>query len=142
MASDTQPQQLATGLLRSYAAGGRVVIYTLSSLSNDTVDVWVASCLAEMETCIAEDRPLLVLQDLARPTVVQTPYSREQGNTVTHSYPELGGRIAFMLQHNTASQRVGRYVKGQNHEYRERQIFTSREDALAWLMELVPSDAE
>lgn len=141
MTTNSQPEQLAAGLLREYAAGGRIVIFTLSALSDKTVDVWVAACLAEMQVCVAEERPILVMQDLARPTVIQTPYSREQGNSVTNAYPELGGRIAFVLERSTASLRVGRYVKGQEHEYRERHIFVSRDDALVWLMELVPSGA-
>jgi hypothetical protein len=134
MGTQEKPERLAPGLTRERLAEGRVVAFTLMDLSEQTVDIWIKACLDEMAACIEQKRPILVLQDLARPGVIQTNYSRERGNEVTSAYPELDGRVAFVLMPGLVAQRVGRYVRGQSNEYRERRFFESRDEALAWLL--------
>ena len=130
-----QPEHLARGVMREVLDKGRITVFTLIDLADETVDVWVEACLDLMEHCRDEGQPLRILQDLARPGVVQTAYSRARGNTVTNAFPDLEGRIGYVMQPGITSQRVGRYVQGQEHHYRERHIFYSREEALAWLRE-------
>ncbi len=137
----TQPEHLARGVMREVLDDGGIVVFTLIDLADETVDVWVEACLELMERCRDEGQPLRVLQDLARPGVVQTAYSRARGNTVTNAFPDLKGRIGYVMQPGITSQRVGRYVQGQEHHYRERRIFYDRDEAIAWLREDLETSA-
>jgi hypothetical protein len=127
-------EHIGAGVTRERLDEGRIVVFTLSDMSTESVDIWVDACLDAMRDCVEAQRPLLVVQDLSTPGVMQTDYSRSRGNTVTTAYPELEGRIAFVLPEAiVTAYRIGRYVRGQGNQYRRRQLFITREEALAWL---------
>jgi len=123
------------GLTCEVVQNGQIIIFTLTDMHNATVDAWVEHCLNMMKQCVEDKRPLLVLQDLSCPGVGQTTYSLIRGQDVTHAYPELKGRVAFVLSETFVAQRTRRFVEAQPTEARERQIFSNRAAALAWLME-------
>jgi len=132
---DTKMSDILTPtLFRERLDDGRIVVFTLHDMANDTVNHWIAACLEEMKRCEEEHRPILILQDLSHPAVCQTEYSRERGQEVTTACPDLPGRIAFILQPGSVTTtRIGRFVRGQQLHCRDRQVFFSRDEALDWL---------
>jgi hypothetical protein len=87
-----------------------------------------------MKACYEGQRPVLILQDLSNPHVAQTPYSRKRGQAITDLYPELRGRIAFILPNTLQSLRIQLFLrKDVQNRARLRDVFFSREQALAWL---------
>lgn len=124
---------LSGGLIMERLEPGPVVIFTLSDMRRDTVDAWIDACLAEMRACVKAGRPLRVVQDLSHPAAIHTPYSQKRGLEVTEAYPELGGRVAFVLAESLEATRTQLYIRGQPHRYRQRDVFFSREEAIAWV---------
>jgi hypothetical protein len=117
---------------------GHIVAFKILDMTPVAVDQWVDACRNEMETCVKEERPLLILQDLSESAAQQTAYSKVRGRELTTAYPELRGRVAFVLSKTLSTYRVRHFVKGQELEARERQIFLTREEAIEWLKEFLP----
>lgn len=132
---ESKVEYLTTKVSRQFVWGRRAVIYTVQHLADRHVDVWVNACLEFMGECVQVGQPLLVLQDLSSMQVYQTDYSQQRGNEVTHAFPELQGRIAFVLPDTLASRRIRHFVHSQKLDSRERQVFFDRQEALEWLMD-------
>jgi hypothetical protein len=126
-------QLIVEGLYVNFIADGKIMICTIESLSRVVVDAWIEHCDQEMQRCVAENRPILVLQDLSQSSEAQTPYSKERGQVLTNAYPELDGRTAFVLPDTPDNQRIRLFVRRQPHHYGERRIFFTRQEALDWL---------
>lgn len=126
-------QLIVEGLYINFIADGKIMICTIESLSRTIVDAWIEQCDQEMQRCVAENRPILVLQDLSQSSEAQTPYSKERGQALADAYPELDGRTAFVLPDTPDNQRIRLFVRRQPHQYRERRIFFTRQEALDWL---------
>ena len=65
-------KHIKPGLTREWLDDGRIAGFVLGDMSTDTVDGWVAACLDVMRDCVKKQRPVLILQDLSGPGVMQT----------------------------------------------------------------------
>ena len=128
-------EKLLPGLSRIVLDDGRIKIFIVEKMTRSVVDAWIDACDTEMKTCLASGQPLRIVQDLSGPEVTQTPYSRARGQELTDAYPELGGRIAFVLPDTLANQRIRLFVLRQPHQYRQRRVFFDRDEAIAWVRE-------
>lgn len=128
--------QLAPHITREDLCNGQIVIFTLTDMTRATVDVWIDACREVMTLCHDEGRPMLILQDLSRQGVVNTPYSTERGKELSDLYPDLRGRTAFLLPPNQEGLRIKLFMRRtMNQQTRQRSAFDTREDALEWLMQ-------
>lgn len=114
-----------------------IAFFTLHEMTSAIVDAWIDSCDEEMCKCLAEERPILIIQDLSNPKIAQTPYSRERRQLLTAKYETLAGRVAFVLPPTTANQRIKLFLRLDAERNRERRAFLSRDEALKWLCELL-----
>lgn len=128
-------QQITPYLSRENLHDGRIVIFTLTSMTRATVDAWVSACVDIMRVCAEEDQTMLILQDLSHPDAVQTPYSKKRGAEATSAYPHVRGRTAFILPKNVLKEPIRHFMQSQSNQSRERDAFHERENALAWLRE-------
>jgi hypothetical protein len=137
MDESTTQQELVPGIHREALYNGRLVVFKIEKMTRKVVDAWIDACDKEMQRCLEEARPLLILQDLASPNASQTPYSRERGATLQDAYPDLSGRIAYILPDTPDNQRIRLFIRRQPNTYRTRSIFFNRDEAVAWLRELI-----
>lgn len=130
-------ETLATGLTYEVLEEGQIHVFKLSNMSRDTVDVWVKQCLEAMRQCHEAGQPIRVLQDLRSPNAGHTPYSEDKGKLISAAYPDLRGRVAFVLPPSVMAQLIRIYVRSTQQESptRERRAFENYEAALAWLRE-------
>lgn len=125
------------GLYVNHVDDGQILVCTIENLPRSVIDAWIEICDQDMQKCLAEKRPVLILQNLSNSRATQTPYSKERGEELTESYPELTGRIAFVMPDTSDNQRLKLFVQRQPHQYRERRIFFNHDDAIAWLREIL-----
>ncbi len=123
------------GLYVNHLNDNQVLVCTIEKLPRNVVDAWIDVCLEEMKKCNEEGRPVLVLQDLSDSRAIQTPYSKTRGEEATEAYPELEGRTAYVMPDTPDNQRLKLFIQRQPHRYRERRIFFTFDEALAWLQE-------
>lgn len=128
-------ERLGTGITREVMFNGQVVIFNLSDLADATVDIWIEACLRRMHDCVDKNEPLLVLQNFSNRNIFQTEYSQKRGAELTALYPELKGRIAFLLPDTIQSRRIQVFIESQTNQSRERRVFFSRISAIRWLSE-------
>lgn len=132
----TEDETLTAGLMREVLDDGKIIIFTLTDMTRDTVDAWVDGCIDAMRKCSEEKRPLLIVQDLSDPNISQTPYSKQRGAETTDAYPDVFGRIAFILPETVLADPIRKFMRSQPNQSRNRDAFHTREEALAWLREL------
>lgn len=130
--------QLSPHITREDLCNGQIVVFTLTDMTRATVDLWIDACREVMDACFAEGRPMLILQDLSRQGVVNTPYSTERGKELGDLYPDLRGRTAFLLPPNQEGLRIKLFMRRtMNQQTRQRTAFDTREEALEWLAKWV-----
>jgi len=133
--STSVTESLTPTLTQENLYAGRIVVFTLSSMTRETIDAWVDGCLAYMKSCWGAGEPLLLLQDLSHQHIAQTPYAKQRGTELSQAYPELGGRVGFVLPRSANAQNIRLFARSLSNQRREHSIFMNREQALAWLAE-------
>ncbi|MCC7449677.1 MAG: hypothetical protein IT324_19820 [Anaerolineae bacterium] len=126
-------EQLSPTLSREWIADGHIVVYTLQDGTRTTIDRWVKAFTADIAAW-PEDRPFLVIHDFSARQVTTTPYGREGGDKLVNVRPEVKGRVAVLLPKTIAAHLIRLFLDQHTKGGRERRIFTSREDAIKWLL--------
>jgi hypothetical protein len=135
MADEIYP--LGENIFRETLFHNYVTIFTLTNMTRDTVDIWIAACNQLMSDAVQQDTSIFIIQDLSHPEVTQTPYSQARGQELVDAYPTLKGYIAYILQESADAQRIRLFVKRQNNHFRQREVFFSREDAFSWIEKIL-----
>jgi hypothetical protein len=136
-AARSQAEEIAPGITREWLGDGRVLCYTIKSVSRKSVDVW-ADDLIEKSKALPIDRPFLLLQDLADPALSLTPYVRSRVNEHRKACPDLRGRVALILPRMAMAGVIQFIIKQNSTALIRQRAFFDRESALAWLQEETP----
>lgn len=79
MTADPKKGELITdGLYIKHVADGQNLVCTIENMPRAVANAWIEHCIQEMQKCLAENRPALVLQDLSTSSITQTPYSKNE----------------------------------------------------------------
>ena len=117
---------------------GRLVAFTVTDAKQLTIDAWANTVGREMRNWPTH-QPYLALHDLSSPQIVVTPYARARAQELYAIRPELQGRIAVVLPQTFAAQLIQLFVKNQRQGNLVTEMFLDRQEALAWLTRLIPS---
>ena len=112
---------------------GKVLCYRLYSTGAATADEWFADMLSAYETWDRSD-PIRILIDLRDPGNILSPEAMVRARELSHAFPEVGGRIALLLDPSTSDRNLTMFLeKALEDNQRERRPFTSETEALDWL---------
>ncbi|MCI0714417.1 MAG: hypothetical protein L0154_29955 [Chloroflexi bacterium] len=124
------------GLLVEWVYHGQILIYTINSLEDITINRW-----AEIATEIVDDwradNPYLCVCDLSN--IDLTPEGWQQLEMVVYNTPEgLEGRYGLVLPRNVYTHIIRQFIKGELREdqintFIEREVFYNRREALVWV---------
>ncbi len=82
-----------------------------------------------------EDRPLLILMDMADPTLVFTPRIRQEVDAMLNMISGRQGRVATVMVQSILLQVARLYTSLRPLKKMQHRIFFKRGEALSWLME-------
>jgi hypothetical protein len=131
-ASTAEVEQITPYLFREWAYDRQIVIYTVRDISRDTVETWVKSLQDTLETWPA-GQPFLALFDLNFLEASLTPLIRDRLGGVMDSQHDLKGRSVLLMRKGFLVNLARLYLRNRRPGTRQRQIFFSRDEGLAWL---------
>lgn len=132
---ETTPTQLAEGLYKEALHDERIVAYTITNLHRETIDLWANDARQVFEAWPTQ-WPFLNLQDFsANKNFTVTPYLKKRAEELTSTRPDFIGRTAVIVPKSFIAQAARLFLAALKNKKRQRQIFFTREDGLAWLQE-------
>ena len=126
-------EQISPTLTREYLYDGRIVVFKVTSISRQTIDLW-AEIVREAVVSWTPDHWYLALHDYSEGNISLTPYARAKGTELFNLRPDIRGSIAFVLRKTFIAQVMHLYLRSQRHDYYQNQIFFSRTEGLSWLV--------
>ena len=135
-APTSEVEQIAQNLFREWAFDRQIVIYTVRDISRDTIDAWSRLILDTIEAWPV-GQPFLALFDLSFPEASLTPYVRDRLGEVMDSQHDLRGRTALVMRKGFLVSLIQIYLRNRRPGKRQRQIFFSRVEGLAWLAQVL-----
>jgi hypothetical protein len=129
-------EHIAPGLTLEWYASHRIAAFSLSNISQTTINAFVSTA-AKVEANWATDKPRLMMYDLSHRDVTLTPYLRQHIEALTPEARLVAGRLAFVLSKDAISHSMRLFVLTnlQGKQKQPSDIFFTREAALGWLME-------
>jgi len=128
-------EQLAAGVTREHQDEGRIVVFTVSTVSHDALDIY-AHYASESANETPAGEAFLVLHDFTRlPTI--TPYLRDKLDKMMRAFHdgELQVYAAWVVAEDMYGHLASMYVTRTlvHQENVERHVFHDRDEALKWL---------
>lgn len=130
----TKIEEVLPGLTREELHQGHIIAYSVLQSTREVVSAWYERCLHDIETWDPA-RPLLLLQDMSR--VILTPFARTKAGELAKVRDDLSGRTGVVIAASTMGHLTRLFVDRTLQQTRQRRVFFSREDALAWLEEML-----
>lgn len=132
-------EEIVPGLSRESLRNGCILVLHFTASSRTVVDAWYQTMRDTYENC-QPDQPFLCLQDMTHPNIEITSYARVRSVEMAKLNPEIKGRIAVVMSKSLATHLMRGFLNllNSNSDSRERRIFLSHDEALAWLAELIP----
>ncbi len=135
-ATSSAVEQITPYLAREWSHDKRIVIFTLRNLSFENIDA-CTKLLQETLAVWPPDQPFLMLFDALFKDVTVTPYLKSRLGAVIESHQNLSGRTALVMQKSFLVSLGQFFLRGRKPGSRQRQIFYTREEGMAWLEELL-----
>lgn len=134
--SSSAVQKLSEHVATKYVYDGKIIIYEVTDVRRESVDVW-AKVAHDTLVNWSPDYPYLNLQDFSGvDNFAMTPYVRLRAEELMEPRPELLGRTAIVLKKSLGSRIVSMFIRAKKvKKARQRRLFFTQEDALAWLEE-------
>ncbi|MCB9438517.1 MAG: hypothetical protein H6673_16215 [Anaerolineales bacterium] len=132
-------QELVDGLTLECLHNDQLLVYTFSTAQREAVDAWYDSVAGLLQGW-SRSNPFLMVVDASAAMLIPTPYARQRSNDLSKLNPDITGRTALIIQDNLTGQ-IFRFLLSQlqrtSKAKRDRQAFTTRAEAIAWLEELL-----
>ncbi len=127
-------EQLSSGVTREWLHDRQIVVYTVKDVRRETIDTWTEAFKSDIGDWPA-DRLFRVVQDL-RLAGGTTPYGRARGQEMFRTRPEVRVWTALVLPDTFVNTLIRLFVRAQatRNATRVREFFTTREEALTWLL--------
>jgi len=129
--------ELAPGVTTEALQEGKIVRYIIKTAHRESIDKWVAHVdrvMGEWD----QNRPCLLLYEVSDTPL--TPYIRSATQGIAEKYANLRGRTAVVVKKTVLTQLVRFFIDSflaRRHHIRERKMFFSNDEALAWLETLL-----
>ena len=127
-------EELSSGLTREWLYDGQIVVYTVKDVRRETIDAWLETFTTDIMNWPA-DGIFRVVHDLSIAGGI-TPYGRTRGQEMFNTCPEVLTWAALVLPDTFVNDLIRIFLRTQSThtESRVRECFTTREDALKWLL--------
>lgn len=119
---------------QQWLAEGRIACYRFVSTGTEAAETWyneVVDLFANWD----RSKPLLLLIDLSLPDNALSPEALRAARAVSQASPDVTGRTALLIDSSAPAQNVTGLVEHVLEDTRDRKIFSSEADAVAWLLE-------
>ncbi len=140
--SSPDVQTIVPGLTLEWLYGGQIAILTLTSLAFEAIDAWVETAVGIVKSR-PPGQPHLVIHDFSSDNLSLTTYLRRRMQDAASAVPEAAGRVAVLVPGGLTGVMARLLVNNLMPLLTGRPLraFASREEALAWLVEMIDRPA-
>jgi hypothetical protein len=119
---------------KEWLADGRIACYRFVSTGTEAAETWYSD-IVDLFSNWDRSKPLLLLIDVSRPDNMLSPEALRAARDASHVNSDVGGKTALVIDSSEPAQNVSGLVDHVLASTRERKIFSSEADAVAWLLE-------
>lgn len=134
--SGSQEWELTRGVWIELLDDEAILAVRVATIERAAIDC-LYSWLRERINGWDEQQPWLALYDLTMPGAMLTPYMRRRVIEFAMLRPEVGGRVAFVMRRDATTALFSLVQAGMPTRARTLRIWLSRQEALAWLREVL-----
>jgi hypothetical protein len=134
--SEASEWELTRGVWIALLDEGAILAVRVATIDREAVDClyrWLMERLTEWD----ERQPWLALYDLTTPGAMLTPYMRRRIGEFAIQRPEVGGRVAFVMRRDATAALFDISQAGMPARARTMRVWFRRQEALAWLREVL-----
>ncbi len=134
--SDPQESELTHGIWIQLLDEGAIVAVRIATIERPSLDClsrWLEARLSAWDAL----QPWLAMYDVTAPNVMLTLYMRRRVFEFAVLRPEVRGRVAFVMRRDAATMLFNLLQSGTSRRAREWRVWFDRQQALAWLRELL-----
>ncbi len=117
-----------------HLANGKIACYRFISTGAEASEVWFQEVVNLFNSWDSSE-PLLLLIDLSKPDNQLSAEALKAGREASQTRPDVPGKTALLINSSEPSQNVKALVEHVLAGTRERKIFSSEAEAVAWLLE-------
>lgn len=128
-------QEPVPGLEIERLHNGKIITVSSNSPDGSVIGVGFEILSEMLEAWADTDVPCLMLFDMSR--VMLTPYVRRKATELAEIRPDVHGRTAIIISASTVGHLIRMFVSNSLSSNRERRVFFTYEDGIAWLEELL-----
>lgn len=119
---------------KAWLAEERIACYRFTSTGTEAAETWYND-VVDLFTHWDPSKPLLLLINLSQPDNILSPEALRAAQAVSQITPEVSGKTALVIDSDEPAYNVTGLVEHVLGGTRERQIFGSEAEAVAWLLE-------
>ena len=120
--------------IKTSLGDGKIACYRFVSTGAEASEKWFHEVVNLFDTWDSDD-PLLLLIDLSAPDNFLSAEALKAAREASQTRPDVPGKTALLIDGSEPSQNVKALVEHVLAGTRERKIFTSEDEAVAWLLE-------
>ena len=119
---------------QEWLADGRIACFRFASTGEEAADTWYTE-IVDLYANWDRSKPMLLLIDLSKPGNKLSSQALRAARAVSQVSPEVSGKTALIIDDSIPAQNVTGLVEHVLEDTRERKIFSSEAEAVAWLLE-------
>ncbi len=125
--------------LQEWVSNDRILVCRFPNTAAETVDEWYEE-MQTIYTNFPDDQPVCLMLDLRRAGGIPSPRALFRARSVAQLRPNLPGRTAILIESRMARSVFSQLLEGTTTDSidREREIFTNENEAVTWLLGIVP----
>ena len=114
-------------------ADGRILYFRFQSAGAEAAETWFQDIIPIFDEWQSQQKPLLLLIDLQNSGTHLSPEALKHGREVAQMYP-IPGKNAFLIDVGDSTLLLKTMIDHLLGDKRASQIFTSKDEAIAWLL--------
>lgn len=136
--SANQSGELAEGIRYEWLHDRQIIACRIETSRTTSIDALYDFLLNTIENW-SPDKPVLILYEPSDGKTMITPHIRRRMAQLGASHPQRSGRVAVVIANNTALSHAVRLfiMMARGKQARIKRLFTTREEAVRWLLEAV-----
>ncbi|MBX3083621.1 MAG: hypothetical protein KF716_18450 [Anaerolineae bacterium] len=135
----TDIEQISPYMTRYWLFDHQIVVFKMTSVSREAVDVWIDTVKATM-TAWSSDHPYLAIHDMTSEKTALTPYARARAEELLPLGTRTPGFAAIVLPGTFVGQVIRLFMRTQKNQGVHNEIFFTLQEAITWLTTKMSKD--
>ena len=134
-------QSICSGMTYQWLDEGSTIRYTIKSNTRDHVTELAEVISSNLRNWNVK-KPYHCIYEFPEPNITLSSYFRQQLSEISGLAPDLNGKLAIVAAHTDMNHAMRLFCMMKGSEGRAKEVFSSLDDALAWIHGEIDSPPE